>query len=70
MNARTVIDEPYLLDREKAAARYSLTVRELENLYRRCPDFPIIRKARRVLVHREQADSWFDQHVGGRIDME
>ena len=68
MNGRTgVIDEPYLLDREKAAQRYGVSVRGLEEMYRRNPDFPIIRWGRKVLVHRERADAWIDEHVGEEI---
>lgn len=65
-----VKDEPYLLDREKAADRYGMSVRSLEDLYRRHPDFPIIRRGRRVMVHRQRADEWFDSYIGDEIPMD
>lgn len=64
------IDEPYLLDREKAADRYGMSVRSLEDLYRRHPDFPIIRRGRRVMIHRQRADEWFDSYIGDEIPMD
>lgn len=63
------IDEPYLLDRQKAAERYGMSIRGLEDMYRQHPDFPIIRRGRKVLIHRERADEWFDQYIGDEIDM-
>lgn len=68
--AQYVKDEPYLLDREKAADRYGMSVRNLEDLYRRHPDFPIIRRGRRVMVHRQKADEWFDNYIGDEIPMD
>lgn len=64
------IDEPYLLDRKNAADRYGISIRGLEDLYRRYPDFPIVRFGRKVLVHRRRADQWFDDYIGDSIDME
>lgn len=66
MEART---DEYLLDRQTAARRYGMSVRGLEDMYKRHPDFPIIRRGRKVLVHRKRADEWFDDYVGGEIDM-
>lgn len=68
--AQYVKDEPYLLDREKAADRYGMSVRNLEDLYRRHPDFPIIRRGRRVMIHRQRADEWFDNYIGDEIPMD
>ena len=63
-------DDAYLLDRRSAAERYGMSVRGLEDLYRKHPDFPIIRLGKKVLVHRRRADEWFDEYVGDVIDMD
>lgn len=63
-----LLDEaPYLLTRRAAAYRYSLSERELDRLYRSHPEFPIIRKGRRVLIHREGADTFFTRYIGDDI---
>jgi hypothetical protein len=67
MEART---DEYLLDRQQGARRYGMSVRGLEDMYKRHPDFPIIRRGRKVLIHRKLADEWFDAYVGKVIDME
>lgn len=59
---------PYLLTRKAAAERYSLSERDLDRLYRSHPEFPVIRKGRRVLIHRERADEWFSEYIGGDIE--
>lgn len=59
--------EPYLLTRKQAAERYGISLRQLEELYRRHPDFPVLRAGRKVLIHREQADKWFTDWIGGEI---
>lgn len=51
--------EKYLLTREEAAARYSYSVRGLEELYKRQKSFPIVKVGRRVLVPMAEADQWF-----------
>ena len=63
-------DDAYLLNRQRAADRYGVSVRGLEDLYRKHPDFPIIRLGKKVLVHRQRADEWFDEYVGDVIDMD
>lgn len=60
-------DTPYLLTRKAAAQRYSLSERELDRLYRSHPEFPIIRKGRRVLIHRDGADAFFTRYIGDDI---
>lgn len=60
-------DTPYLLTRKAAAQRYSLSERELDRLYRSHPEFPIIRKGRRVLIHRDGADAFFTSYIGDDI---
>ena len=60
-------DIPYLLTRKAAAHRYSLSERELDRLCRSHPEFPIIRKGRRVLIHRDRADAFFTDFIGGDI---
>lgn len=60
MDAR-MDDAPYLLTRKEAAKRYGMSVRGLEDFYRRNPDFPLVRLGRRnVKIHRERADRYFD----------
>ena len=59
---RRLDDAPYLLTRKAAARRYGMSVRTLEEFYRRNPDFPIVRLGpRNVKIHRVQADRWFDR---------
>lgn len=65
-----MMTDEYLLDRATAAARYGMSVRGLEEMYKRHPDFPIIRRGRKVLIHRKRADEWFDGYVGSEIEMD
>lgn len=62
------VDEPFLMPRNAAAVRYGLSVRGLEELYKRYPDFPIVRIGRKVMVHRERADEWFTKHLFSVIE--
>lgn len=62
------MEESYLLTRQEAARRYRISVRTLDNLYRRYSDFPIIRMGRRVLIHRAKADEWFGGWIGNSIE--
>ena len=64
-----MMTDEYLLDRATAAARYGMSVRGLEEMYKRHPDFPIIRRGKKVLVHRRMADEWFDERIGETIEM-
>lgn len=61
---------PYLLSRSEAAARYGLSQRQFDELYRRHPDFPVLRIGRRVMVHREGADAFFTRAIRDVIDMD
>lgn len=61
-------DAPFLLDRRQAAERYGISIRMLEKLYKRYPDFPVIRIGWKVLIHRDKADRWFTEFVGADID--
>lgn len=62
-------DAPYLLTRAQAARRYGMTVRGLEEFYKRNPDFPLVRLGRRnVKIHRERADRWFDQLADAQME--
>lgn len=61
------MEERYLLNRKEAAERYNLSLRQLDELYRRNQDFPVIRAGRKVLIHRERADAWFTDWIGGEI---
>ena len=61
-------DTPFLLTRAEAARRYGLSVRGLEEMYRRHPEFPLVRVGRKVLVHREMADRFFTEYVNGVVE--
>ena len=61
--------EPYLLTKEAAAERYSISQRQLANLYRRYTDFPVVRIGSSVLIVRERADRWFADWIGNKIDI-
>ena len=53
---RRLDDAPYLLTRKAAARRYGMSVRTLEEFYRRNPDFPTVRLGPRYFkIHRVQA---------------
>lgn len=62
------MDAPYLLTRKAAAERYSISLRQLDELYRRDPEFPILRVGHKVLIHREMADAYFTRYLHGEID--
>ena len=57
----------YLMTRSEAAKRYGISLRMLDSIYKRYKDFPIVRTGRKVLIHREAADKWFTEAIGGRI---
>lgn len=59
---------PFLLTRAEAARRYGLSVRGLEEMYRRHPEFPLVRIGRKVLVHRDLADTFFTEYVNGVVE--
>lgn len=58
-----------MLDRKDAAERYGMSVRGLETLYTRNPDFPIIRVGRKVMIPVKAADEWFESYIGEQIAM-
>ena len=60
MEART---DEYLLTREQATRRYSISLRTLVELYRRDPEFPVLRVGKKVLIHREVADKYFTRNI-------
>lgn len=60
MDART---DEYLLTREQATRRYNISLRTLVELYRRDPEFPVLRVGKKVLIHREQADEYFTRNI-------
>ena len=61
------MSEAYLLTRKQAARRYGMSVRGLEEYYKRHPDFPLVRLSKKnVKIHREYADAWFDRLVEER----
>lgn len=63
-------DEPYLLTREQATQRYNIGLRTLVELYRRDPEFPVLRVGRKVLIHREGADAYFTRNIREVIETE
>lgn len=58
---------PYLITRKAATQRYSVSLRQLDILCRRNPDFPVLHMGRKVLIHRDKADAWFSAYLGGEI---
>lgn len=60
-------EAPYLLSRKAASYRYSLSECDLDRLCRSHPEFPVIRKGRRVLIHREGADAFFTRYIGDNV---
>lgn len=63
-------DAPFLLTRKNAARRYGLSVRGLEEMYKRHPEFPIVRVGRKVLIHRDKADAFFTSYVLDVVETE
>ena len=61
-------EAPYLLTRRMAQQRYSIGQRTLDDLYRRDPEFPALRVGKRVLIHRELADTYFSRHIRDVIE--
>ena len=60
-------EAPFLLTREQARRRYNVCIRTLQEMYRRDPEFPVVRVGRKVLVHRDQADAYFTRYIGDEI---
>lgn len=56
-------EAPYLLTRKAAATRYSISTRQLDEISRKYPEFPVLRVGRKVLIHREDADEWFSNYM-------
>ena len=61
---------PYLLTRKAAATRYSISTRQLDEIYRKDPEFPILRVGRKVLIHRDGADDYFSRYIGDVLETE
>lgn len=70
MEAVMVEMEPFLLTRKQAAIRYSISMRQLEKLYRRDPEFPVTRVGKKVLVFRDRADAYFTRYMRDVIESE
>lgn len=65
-----IYDEaPYLLTRKQAAKRYGIAQRCFDEIYRRDPEFPIIRVGKRVMVHRDEADNYFTRNIREVIEV-
>lgn len=60
---------PFLLTRQQAAKRYGIAQRCFDEIYRRDPEFPIIRVGKRVMVHRERADAYFTRYIREVIEV-
>ena len=63
MSEAIINEAPYLLTRKAACHRYSISMREMENIDQSDPEFPILRVGRKVLVHREGADEYFTRYI-------
>lgn len=63
-------EAPYLLTRKMACQRYSISIREMEQLYKSDPEFPVLRVGRKVLVHRDNADAYFTRYIREVIETE
>lgn len=63
MSEAIITVAPFLLARKAACHRYSISMRELEYIYKRDPEFPIVRVGRKVLVHRDSADEYFTRYI-------
>lgn len=61
-------EAPYLLTRKAATVRYSLSLRQLDELCRRNPEFPVLRIGRKVLIHRDEADAYFTRNIRDVIE--
>ena len=70
MNDTVYNEAPYLLTRKNAAQRYGMSVRGLEEMYKRHPEFPIVRVGRKVLIHRDKADAFFTSYVLDVVETE
>ena len=70
MSEAAMIEAPYLLTRKEASARYNICMSDLERLYKRDPEFPVLRVGRKVLVHRDGADEYFTRNIGEVIETE
>ena len=64
------MDAPYLMTRKEASQRYSISIRQLDELYRRNKDFPVLRIGHKVLIHRDKADAFFSERIGEVITTE
>lgn len=63
-------EAPYLLTRVQATKRYNISLRTLVELYRRDPEFPVLRVGKKVLVHRDGADDYFTRNIREVIETE
>ena len=63
-------EAPFLLTRVQAAERYNISLRTLVELYRRDPEFPVLRVGKKVLVHRDGADDYFTRYIREVIETE
>ena len=63
MSEAITTEAPYLLTRKAACHRYSISMREMEHIYKSDPEFPILRVGRKVLVHRDGADEYFTRYI-------
>lgn len=62
-------EAPFLLTRKAATERYSISLRQLDELQRRDPEFPVLRVGRKVLIHRDGADAYFTRYIREVIEV-
>ena len=70
LSSAMTAEPPFLLTRGAAAVRYNISVRQLDELYQRDPEFPILRIGRKVLIHRDGADAYFTRNIREVIETE
>ena len=70
MEGATYEEAPFLLSRSQAAKRYGMSLRQLDELYRRHEEFPILHIGRRVMVHRDEADAYFTRYIRDVIEVD
>jgi len=62
--------EQYLLSRKDAAKRYGMSQDTFDKLYRRDPEFPVLRVGKRVLIPWKKADAYFARNLREVIETE
>ena len=63
------MSKQFLITRQQAARRYGLAQRVFDEIYRRDPEFPIIRIGKRVMVVVSEADAYFASRIRESIEV-